>query len=266
MDARNAVPDARCWGAIALAGASLLATTLCVGLAIGGYVPPSVPAYVGITLSLLVLALNLAAISLAFGRTRCLWIERLAACGVGLVGPCLTAFAWSGGGWGTLVWVGVLLVLGLVASVLWVAGPQLRMAEREADSPVSATTAAPGDVTTRDSSMREDSRTQPSAPASDAAIVQRMERSVDGGEELIAVEWRVEFAAGETSRAVHLPITPPLAAAPEVECEPLDDAEVDVTVGACHAYGVRLDVRRTGPSTAATGALIGVQLRSPAAA
>ena len=63
-------------------------------------------------------------------------------------------------------------------------------------------------------------------------------------------------AAGESQRSLHLPIAPPLAAAPQVECEPLDDGQVEVTVGACHAYGVRLDVRRTGDATLSTRSMI----------
>lgn len=55
----------------------------------------------------------------------------------------------------------------------------------------------------------------------------------------------VEFAPSQQHAALHLSICPPLASAPEIECETPEGVEWKVT--ALHPYGVRLELRRPAP-------------------
>lgn len=107
--------------------------------------------------------------------------------------------------------------------------------------------------------------TMESAPAADAfddpqvqqQIIRR--RTESGGDSLEAL-LRVEFAAGQREASIHVPIQPAFAGMPEVECEPLDEAEVHLKVAAVHPYGVRIEAKRARgleePATIAVGILM----------
>jgi hypothetical protein len=45
---------------------------------------------------------------------------------------------------------------------------------------------------------------------------------------------------------------------PEVECEPRDDAPVDLSVGASHPYGIRIDIQRSGDVSRPLQTTIGI--------
>ncbi|HVJ67554.1 MAG TPA: hypothetical protein VM510_06190 [Caulifigura sp.] len=69
---------------------------------------------------------------------------------------------------------------------------------------------------------------------------------------------RVRFQAGQQTSIVHLPIQPPMSLEPEVECEPVDDADLRITVDPAQPYGVRLVCRRSGPWTEAAESVVAV--------
>lgn len=84
-------------------------------------------------------------------------------------------------------------------------------------------------------------------------VVQWMSRSQapDGGE-TVEGGVRVSFAPGQRQEVLHVSFCPPLASAPDVECEVLDDAPVAVRVTAAHPYGLRLEARRDDAREALT--------------
>lgn len=276
MEPQSGTGPDQAWAVLTVAVLSVLATTVSVGLALARIIPASVPPAVPIALSSVVLGLNAAAVRWAYAKRRAGQVERLAACGLGLIGPSLTAFAWSGGHWLACLWVAMLLLAGLAGSVLWVASTdsgRTESAHRSSHSTltgVGTAAAAAGTPSVSDGAEVAVRPLRPAAPVSAGdGLLQRMERRLGDGCETIDIEWQVHFAAGESQRSLHLPITPPLTTLPRVECEPLDDADVEITVGACHAYGVRLDVRRRGTVAVSARSTIGVCLQAdvpPAAA
>jgi hypothetical protein len=86
----------------------------------------------------------------------------------------------------------------------------------------------------------------PVEPANSAVRpVQSWTRSVIDGIEAIEAELQVVFAAGQRQVFVHLPIQPSLPATPEVECEPVDDCNLEIQVDLATPFGVRLQIRRS---------------------
>lgn len=97
------------------------------------------------------------------------------------------------------------------------------------------------------------------------AARQWMCRSRDEGYELLEGELRVEFLPGQRVVPVHLPFSPALSATPDFECEGLDDCDVSFRTTACHSYGVRVEVSRSGPTDEAAITTIGWAASSPLA-
>jgi len=83
-------------------------------------------------------------------------------------------------------------------------------------------------------------------PASNPDTTQWMSRSRVEGLDVAEGSFRVRFAAGQRLTPVHLPFSPPLADTPEFECEPADDSDLRFRTTAVHAYGVRIEVSRSG--------------------
>ena len=83
-------------------------------------------------------------------------------------------------------------------------------------------------------------------PASNPDTTQWMSRSRVEGLDVAEGSFRVRFVAGQRLTPVHLPFSPPLADTPEFECEPADDSDLRFRTTAVHAYGVRIEVSRTG--------------------
>ncbi|MBL6707217.1 MAG: hypothetical protein ISQ06_13990 [Planctomycetaceae bacterium] len=83
-------------------------------------------------------------------------------------------------------------------------------------------------------------------PASNPDTTQWMSRSRIEGLDVAEGSFRVRFAAGQRLAPVHLPFSPPLADSPEFECEPADDSDLRFRTTAVHAYGVRIEVSRSG--------------------
>lgn len=92
-----------------------------------------------------------------------------------------------------------------------------------------------------------------SANEGHAGIVQWISRSEgpDGGE---TAEGGIKaaFAPGQRQAVLHVSFCPPLASLPEVECEVLDDAPVEVRIAAAQPYGLRLEARRDDAREALT--------------
>jgi hypothetical protein len=70
--------------------------------------------------------------------------------------------------------------------------------------------------------------------------------SEDGLCETVEGEFTAAFAAGQKQAVVHLAFCPPLPSVPELECEPLDGADVRWKLAVAQPYGVRIDVHRGG--------------------
>lgn len=84
-----------------------------------------------------------------------------------------------------------------------------------------------------------------SANEGHAGVVQWMSRSEGpGGGETAEGGIKAAFAPGQRQAVLHVSFCPPLPGVPEVECEVLDDAPVEVRVTAAQPYGLRLEARR----------------------
>jgi hypothetical protein len=83
-------------------------------------------------------------------------------------------------------------------------------------------------------------------PASNPDTTQWMSRSRVEGLDVAEGSFRVRFVAGQRLAPVHLPFSPPLADTPEFECDPADDSDLRFRTTAVHAYGVRIEVSRSG--------------------
>jgi hypothetical protein len=246
--------------AVVLVAASVGLTAVHVALSLAHAAPAGAPAYLSILMSALIGALNLAAI-VCDARSQPRSVEsRLLACGLALIGPLWVACVWNAG-FATFAWCCVLLVGGGGASILWATLPI-------AKSPAATASATPqiAPETCTHSPQSHGPRLADSEEAHPAGVLQRMERRIHGDAEIVEIEWRIKFAAGEQQRSLHFPIAPALGQSPQVECEPLDGPDLDIAVGAALPYGVRLDVRRIGDATVAATALIGIVLQAPAVA
>lgn len=83
-------------------------------------------------------------------------------------------------------------------------------------------------------------------PGSRPETTQWMSRSMVDGTDLAEGAFRVHFTAGQRLAPVHLPFSPPLSDTPEFECEPADDSDLRFRTTALHAYGIRIEVSRSG--------------------
>jgi hypothetical protein len=102
---------------------------------------------------------------------------------------------------------------------------------------------------------------------SDPGVSQHLtRRTTPDGLDCLEALLRISFAAGERESVVHLPLHPPLPGTPEVECEPLDDADLTFKVTTAQAYGVRIEVRRGGGYDEACTFAVGVALHARKAA
>lgn len=89
----------------------------------------------------------------------------------------------------------------------------------------------------------------------DRELVQWLRRRSENGAEVVEGTFRVEFAPGQKQAALHVPLIPPLAAPPSVECCATDGA-LRVKVAAAYCYGVRIEARRGEPADGQLTALV----------
>lgn len=86
----------------------------------------------------------------------------------------------------------------------------------------------------------------PEGPASE---VVRLERSEDAfGGVMIEGIARAVFAAGQKRVNLQIPLSPPLAGVPDVECEPAGHEPLRARVALRQPYGLRIEVRRSEAS------------------
>lgn len=82
----------------------------------------------------------------------------------------------------------------------------------------------------------------------DRQLTQQVERGrLDDGSEFVNATLRGRFAPGDRGLNLHLGFCPPLDSIPEVEFEQLEGPEVQVQVGQCQIFGLRLDLRLARP-------------------
>ena len=260
MSLSQSIDERRLLAAVRLWSLSILMCTVSIGLALARVLPPSIPVYVPILLSTLVLALNICGVWLTFDGGTFGSVECRAAAALSLVGPLLTAFSWTTGGWGVLVWVLFLLVAGLATGELWEARrrqPQPEITDKDSD-PVADLSQHSGEVAVAVDSLQPDEE-----------CLQRIVRRTEAGVETIEFEAMVGFQPGEQHVSFHVPIVPPLSAIPDVECEPLDDAEIVLQIDSAYTYGVRIACRRKSAEKASqvrVGVLLSAPLEGAAAA
>ena len=176
--------------------------------------------------------------------------------------------------------IGVLLGLGLISAaavlaVTWELDPRLALRGPQPFSKPgpAVNPAAPPPVILPPASSEPDltAEPQPDSIFSDPGVSQHItRRTTPDGLDCLEALLRIPFAAGEREAVVHLPLHPPLPGPPEVECEPLDDADLTFKVTTAQPYGVRIEVRRGGgydePCTFAVGVALHARKAAEAAA
>lgn len=258
-------------------------TTFSVGLALARLIPVTVPWYVAVLLATTTLGMNAAAVWLQRSASRRRRTPTPEWSGwVGLIGPCLTGFAWTGEG--SVLPIVLTPLLTLLAAAGWLVWSGLEPLGRPAegmrsrnDLPQHSQRAAERRTDGQEfpTSSKGPAQPPPSAaldhaPPSledpelppDSEVTQRLvrRRTVDG--EVLEASAALEFAPGEQRVSLHLPISPALPAAPEVECEPWEDEDLELQVGAAYPHGVRIDARRRGDDQAARRVMIGIWIRA----
>ncbi|MFM2094031.1 MAG: hypothetical protein RIS70_1155 [Planctomycetota bacterium] len=98
-----------------------------------------------------------------------------------------------------------------------------------------------------------------------AGISQQVERgnSEDGGE-FVHATLRGQFAEGDRGLHLHLGFCPPLNSIPEVEFEQVAGPEVQIQLGQCQIYGLRLDLRLTRPPSESAEVVVAVSAKATA--
>ncbi len=252
-----------------------------VGLALARLIPPSTPSYVSVLLVTTTLGMNAVGV----------WLQRSAgprrrthapewSGWAGLIGPCLTGFAWTGEG--AILPIVLTPLLTLLAAAAWLVWTGLEPVGRSVDGiglghalprhaqpPEVQTSAVQEDSTVPNGAMlrsRSD-LTEPHPPSAeepepDADVIQQIIRRRTAEGEVLEVTAALEFAPDEQRVSLHLPISPALPARPEVECEPWEDGDLELQVGAAYPHGVRIDARRPGDAQAARRAMIAVLIRA----
>ena len=84
-------------------------------------------------------------------------------------------------------------------------------------------------------------------------------RQDEQGADVIEGMIRLELAAGQVQKAAHVAFTPSFSSVPQMECEPLGDAEVEVILGEVYPHGFRVEIRRTDSNRGATEVEVGFQ-------
>jgi hypothetical protein len=78
----------------------------------------------------------------------------------------------------------------------------------------------------------------------DSEALQTMSRRWDDELEIAEGELQIDFAPAQREQSVHLAFCPGLAAAPELELEPVEALDWDLKVAAVYPFGARLTIRR----------------------
>ena len=98
-----------------------------------------------------------------------------------------------------------------------------------------------------------------------AGISQHVERGhLDDGGEFVHATLRGQFAEGDRGLHLHLGFCPPLNSVPEVEFEQVAGPEVQIQLGQCQIYGLRLDLRLTRPQSESAEVVVAVSAKATA--
>ncbi|HVJ84893.1 MAG TPA: hypothetical protein VM452_04565 [Caulifigura sp.] len=89
-------------------------------------------------------------------------------------------------------------------------------------------------------------------------VQQTLSRYLADGRDHLEACVRVRFEPGQQSAIVHLPIQPAMYSIPDVECEPVGEDDLRITVDPIQPFGVRLVCRRPAPATLAGEAIVAV--------
>lgn len=81
-------------------------------------------------------------------------------------------------------------------------------------------------------------------PSENLETTQWMSRSLNETGDCAEGGCQAVFEAGQKLALIHIPFAPAFAVAPEFECEPLDESDVQIKTAARRSYGVRIEVTR----------------------
>jgi hypothetical protein len=101
-----------------------------------------------------------------------------------------------------------------------------------------------------------------SEPAN-AQADQTWRRWAEGDRDCLEGCVRVDFAAGQSTAVIHVPLQPAMSAIPDVETEPMEDCELRVSADPVLPYGVRLTCRRSGGLDQPLRAGVAVHISAP---
>lgn len=97
-------------------------------------------------------------------------------------------------------------------------------------------------------------------------LTQQMNRGVlPSGAEFVRGRIRGRFSGNDRSLQLHVGFCPPLSRIPEVAVEQIDGPTVQVQVGHCQVYGVRVDLRLTTADRSADDVWLEILAREPVA-
>ncbi len=101
------------------------------------------------------------------------------------------------------------------------------------------------------------------APA-DQRLTQQLERGTSAdGTEFIRARLRGRFQPRDRNLHLHVGFCPPLTRIPSVAVEQLEGPPIQIQVGHCQIYGVRLDLRLTSAEATGDDVLLTVMAREP---
>ncbi len=183
------------------------------------------------------------------GQTKLAEIEMVLVCMGGLLTAAATLATSSRGGSGQVLAASVLSIL----PILWSARRILLRPQAQSQLPEQKT--EPTAPKRADSQNEFAPPCETQSPGTKAVEIpvgqfnQSSTRYLADGLDCLEACVRIHFDAGQQTAVVHIPIQPAMAQAPEVECEPAEDADLRITADPIFPYGVRLVCRRPGPWT-----------------
>jgi hypothetical protein len=104
-----------------------------------------------------------------------------------------------------------------------------------------------------------------STPDHHEPVDQTWRRWKHAGQDILEGCVRVQFQPGQSTATIHVPVQPAMSSAPEVECEPTDDADIRTSADPVLPYGVRFTCRRTRDVQEPMETAISIRLAAPAA-
>ncbi len=182
-------------------------------------------------------------------RLRSVW-ETLLWPGLFFAGAALMTLAMLPGGSSLVVFlgIGILLLLGFFLADISL---NALLPEIESEVSLSQTSLVDSANSLQDSVKLSESEEH---------LTQWLSRKQDEqGADIIEGMIRLELAAGQIQKAAHVAFTPSFSSVPQMECEPLGDAEVEVILGDIYPHGFRVEIRRADSNREAAEVEVGFQ-------